>query len=166
LPVVDAREDPDELFEQAQAAEEEKDFDTAQRLYRKIMRIDSRDPAAAFNLGNLLRGVGQKIEAEAAHRTACKADPRFAEAWYNLADLLDERGKPDQAVVCLNKALGADPNYADALFNLGLVHQRHERLADAAACWRRYLVLDRESSWASRAKQALKYCEMKIAQSR
>ena len=57
------------------------------------------------------------------------------------------------------------PTYADALFNLGLLHLRNDRHAEAAACWRRYLALDQESPWASRARQALKYCEMSLARS-
>jgi tetratricopeptide (TPR) repeat protein len=165
LPVGEAQEDVDALFEQAQSAEEAKDIETAQRLYRKVMRTDPRDPAAAFNLGNLLRSAGQKVEAEAAYRAATKADAGFAEAWYNLADILDDQGQADKAAVCLARALDADPNYADALFNLGLLHQRNDRYAEAATFWRRYLALDKESPWASRAKQALKYCEMTLARS-
>jgi tetratricopeptide (TPR) repeat protein len=158
-------ESPDELFEQAQVAEEAEDFEAAERLYRKVMRIDAGEPTAAFNLGNLLRGSGRKVEAEAAYRAAIKAEPRFAEAWYNLADLLDDQNQPDKAVACLERALEADPAYADALFNLGLLLQRMQRHTDAARCWRRYLVIDADSSWATRAKRALKYCEMQIAQS-
>jgi tetratricopeptide (TPR) repeat protein len=165
LPVHAARENADDVFEQAQAAEEAGEFATAERLYRKVRRLDPRDPVAAFNLGNLLRSDGRKVEAEAAYRAATKADPDFAEAWYNLADLRDEQGDPQQAVACLKRALDADPHFADAIFNLGLLYQRADNAAEAAACWRRYLALDKESSWASRARQALKYCEMKIAQS-
>jgi tetratricopeptide (TPR) repeat protein len=166
LPVADAQENPDELFEQAQAAEAAMDLATAQRLYRKVMRIDPGDPTAAFNLGNLLRSVGQKIEAEAAYRAATKADPGFAEAWYNLADVLDDQSQAGKAVTCLERALKADPDYADAIFNLGLLHQRGEQHAEAAKCWRRYLALDNESDWAARARRALKYCEMQIAHPR
>jgi tetratricopeptide (TPR) repeat protein len=165
LPVGETQQDPDELFEQAQSAEQAKDVETAQRLYHRVMRIDPSDPTAAFNLGNLLRSLGQKVEAEAAYRAATKADAKFAEAWYNLADILDEQGQSDKAVAYLERALDADPDYADAIFNLGLLHQRADRHAEAAACWRRYLALDDESSWAARAKRALKYCEMQIAHS-
>lgn len=165
LPVDVAHDDPDTLFEQAQSAEDAADTETAQRLYRKVMRIDPGDPAAAFNLGNLLRASGRKVEAEAAYRKAIKADPRFAEAWYNLADLLDEQGHCDKAIASLKRAVDADPDYADALFNLGLLHQRGDRLAEAATYWRRYLTLDGTSPWAERARQALKYCEIQIAHS-
>jgi tetratricopeptide (TPR) repeat protein len=164
LPVGESQEeDADALFEQAQSAEEAKDLETAQRLYRKVMRMEPGDPAAAFNLGNLLRSIGQKVEAEAAYRSATRVDSAFAEAWYNLADMLDDQGQPDKAMDCLARALDADPNYADALFNLGLLHQRCDRLTEAAGYWRRYLALDKESSWAARARQALKYCEIQIA---
>jgi len=165
LPVGEANEDADALFEQAQAAEEAQDIETAQRLYRKVMRMEPGDPAAAFNLGNLLRALGQKVEAEAAYRAATKAEPGFAEAWYNLADMLDDQGQCDKAVACFGRALDADPDYADALFNLGLLHQRYDRHAEAAACWRRYLALDKDSDWASRARQGLKLCEMQITHS-
>jgi tetratricopeptide (TPR) repeat protein len=163
LPVEPAVESIDALFEQAQAAEATNDIETAVRLYQRVMRIDPGDPAAAFNLGNLLRACGRKVEAESAYRGATKADPRFAEAWYNLADLLDDQRQADKAVICLQQALAADPGYADALFNLGLLHHRSDRLADAANCWRRYLAIDQASPWAARARQALKYCEMQIA---
>jgi tetratricopeptide (TPR) repeat protein len=165
LPVGQAQENPDEVFEQAQAAEAAGDVETAWRLYRKVMRMDPSDPAAAFNLGNALRAAGRKVEAEAAYRAATKTDPAFAEAWYNLADLLDDQKQPDKAIACLQRALEIDPNYADALFNLGLLHQRREEFTAAAGCWRRYLALDRDSDWAARARQALKYCEMQIAHS-
>jgi len=160
LPVEEAHEGPDELFEQAQAAEEAKDIDTAQRLYRKVMLIDPRDPAAAFNLGNLLRSLGRKVEAEAAYRAASRVDPTFAEAWYNLADMLEERGEMDQAVVCLNKALNADSGYADALFNLAGLKMRVGEADDAIPLWERYLALDAASEWAERARQSLALCRM------
>ena len=165
LPVAGEPESPDELFEQAQAAEEAGNAEAAERLYRRVMRSDPGDPAAAFNLGNLLRSAGRRVEAEKAYHSATKADPGFAEAWYNLADMLDDQGQPDQAVACLRRALAADPDYADAIFNLGLLHQRGERHAEAAGYWRRYLALDKDSAWASRARRALKYCEMQIARS-
>jgi tetratricopeptide (TPR) repeat protein len=163
--VGDPGDSPDALFEEAQAAEEACDVETAQRLYRRVMRIDPDDPAAAFNLGNLLRAAGKKVEAEAAYRAALKADPRFAEAWYNLADLLEEQSRTEMAIDCLQRALKADPDYADATFNLARLLHRHGKHLDAAVYWRRYLAIDETSEWAARAKRALKFCEIQIAHS-
>ena len=163
LPMASQQDNPDILFEQAQVAEEANDGATAERLYRRVMKLDPEDPAAPYNLGNLLRGNARVIEAEASYRSAIDADPQFAEAWYNLADILDEQGRADEAILCLQRAVDADPEYADAVFNLALFLQRLEKHAPAAQWWRRYLELDGSSLWAARARRALKFCEIQIA---
>ena len=72
---------PDDLFEQAQSAEEVGDIAEVERLYRLLMKSDPTDASARFNLV-------RNVEAEAALRTAARIDPTFAQAWYNLGDLL------------------------------------------------------------------------------
>jgi tetratricopeptide (TPR) repeat protein len=153
----------DAAFAQAQAAEEDGDAATAEAQYRRVMKLDPSDPAPGLNLGNLLREQRRPVEAEAAYRWAVKTDPRFAPAWHNLADMLEEAGRLAEAVDCEQRALDADPKYADAVFNMALFLQRLERHIDAAPLWRRYLELDRDSPWAERAKRALKYCEIQLA---
>ncbi len=153
----------DGAFAQAQAAEEAGDLQSAESLYRRVMKLDPNDPAAALNLGNLLRVQQRMVEAEAAYRWAVKADPNFPPAWHNLADLLDESGRLTEAVDCERRALTADPQFADAMFNLALYLQRLGNHAEAATWWARYLERDRTSQWAERAKRALKYCEMEMA---
>jgi tetratricopeptide (TPR) repeat protein len=163
LDVDKPADDADAAFAHAQAAEEQSDVATAERLYGRAMKIDPADPAAPFNLGNVLRSSGRNLEAEAAYRAAVKADPHFAQAWYNLADVLDDQRRTREAIDCLNRALESDPTYADAMFNMALILQRLERHADAAQWWRRYLGIDASSPWAARAKRALKYCEIQLA---
>lgn len=164
LPVEKPKDaDADEAFVQAQSAEAAGDLRMAESLYRRVMKLAPDDPAAGLNLGNLLRDAGRQVEAEAAYQRAVKADPGFAPAWHNLADLLDERGRLAEAVDCQKRALEADPDYADAMFNLALFLQRLGEHAEAASWWRCYLEQDRMSSWAERAKRALKYCEMQMA---
>jgi tetratricopeptide (TPR) repeat protein len=113
LAVDGVREDPDELFDRAHAAEQTGDIAEAERLYR-LMKSDPTDASAPFNLGNMLRAVARTIEAEAAFRAATCANPAFAEAWYTLADLLDDQGRSEVAVDCLRKALLVAPDYIDA----------------------------------------------------
>ncbi len=163
LDVQASAEDADALFEQAQSAEARDDPAPPARLYQRLMKMDPQDPAAAFNLGNLLRATGRALEAETAYRAAVKADPDYAAAWYNLADVLDEQSRTADGIDCLKRALAADPGYADAMFNLALFLQKLDRPAEAARWWRRYIELDGSSPWAARARRALKYCEMRLA---
>jgi tetratricopeptide (TPR) repeat protein len=162
LPVSPHEQNPDALFEQAQAAEDAGNFAEAERLYRVLMKCDPADAAPPFNLGNMLRANGGKVEAEAAFRAATRADPMFAEAWYNLSDLLDEQGRSEAAIECLRRALRAAPEYADAMFNLALLLQRNNKHAEAAEYWRHYLANDTQSEWAARARRSLKFCEMQV----
>jgi tetratricopeptide (TPR) repeat protein len=163
LPVSRTADDAAALFEEAESAEEAKDTAAAERLYRRLAKLDRTDPIAPFRLANLLSAAGRSTEAEAAYRQALERDRDLAEAWYNLAGLLDDKGRVVEATACLQKALEADPNYADAMFNLALLLQRRERYRDALTWWKRYIELDSTSSWATRAKRAVKYCEILIA---
>jgi len=52
------------------------------------------------------------------------------------------------------------PDYSDAMFNLALLLQRKTNVQKAADYWRRYLAIDGQSEWASRARRSLKFCEM------
>jgi tetratricopeptide (TPR) repeat protein len=162
LAVDGARDDPDDLFDRAHAAEQVGDIAEAERLYRFLMKSDPTDASAPFNLGNMLRAAARTVEAEAALRAATRANASFAEAWYNLADLLDDQGRCEAAVECLRKTLVAAPEYIDAMFNLALLLQRKGAFAEAADYWRRYLVSDRASEWAVRARRSLKFCDIQM----
>jgi hypothetical protein len=70
LAVDQSQNNTDDLFEQAQSAEEAGDIGEAERLYRILMKSDPTDASAPFNLGNLLRVCARNVEAEAALRTA------------------------------------------------------------------------------------------------
>jgi len=161
LAVDGARDDPDDLFDRAHAAEQVGDIAEAERLYRLLMKSDPTDASAPFNLGNMLRAAARIVEAEAALRAATRADAAFAEAWYNLADLLDNQGRSEAAIECLRKALVVAPDYIDAMFNLALLLLRKGSYAEAADYWRRYLAHDRASEWAMRARRSLKFCEIR-----
>ncbi|MBV9968390.1 MAG: tetratricopeptide repeat protein [Xanthobacteraceae bacterium] len=162
LDVAAPGDDPEATFAAAQAAEEAGDHETAERLYGRVMKLDPAEPTAAFNLGNVLRARGRNLEAEAAYGAAVKADPSFAAAWYNLADMLEDQRRTAEAIAALRRALDSDPAYLDAMFNLALLLQRLERHAEAAQWWRRYLAVDASSSWAARARRALKFCEIQL----
>jgi tetratricopeptide (TPR) repeat protein len=162
LAVDQSQNNIDDLFEQAQSAEESGDIAEAERLYRVLMKSDPTDASAPFNLGNMLKAEGRNVEAEAALRSATRVDPTFADAWYNLSDLLDEQGRVEPAIECLRTVLRVAPDYADAMFNLALLLQRINQYAEAADYWCRYLASDGQSEWAARARRSLKFCEVQL----
>ena len=52
------------------------DAATAERIYRRLIKVDATDAAARFNLANLLRAADRAVEAEAMYRDATKAARR------------------------------------------------------------------------------------------
>jgi tetratricopeptide (TPR) repeat protein len=165
LPIEPQGRDAEAVFEEALAAEEEEDWERAERLYRLVIKLDPEDAAAPFNLANIFRVRSKPIEAETLYKGAVARDPAFAEAWYNLGGLFEDQRRIPEAIQCLECAIKADPSYADAVFNLALLLQRQERLKEAVAQWQRYLDIDRSTDWAARARRALKYCEIQLTAS-
>jgi tetratricopeptide (TPR) repeat protein len=81
LPVSPPAPNADALFEQAQAAEDAGDIAEAERLYRVLMNCDPGDAAPPFNLGNMFRATGRKIEAEAALRAATRRSRKLVQSF-------------------------------------------------------------------------------------
>ena len=136
---------------------------TAERLYRRVDEDRPGDPAAPFNLGNLLRAGGRSSKPRppiAPPSRPTRTSPRPG----TISPICSTtRADTTEAIAHLERALDADPAYADAMFNLGTALSQRSTSAEAADWWRRYLALDRRSPWAARAQRALKYCEMQIA---
>lgn len=148
----------DELFEQAEQAEGLGDWPKAERLYRRYVDRDRKDPTAAYNLGNMLYRLGRAREARLWLQHAVGLDPSFAEGWYNLS--LIARASGDRHAACrhLEQALAADPAFADAMFNLAVLRFEFGEHAAAEALWRRYLQHDARSEWARKARCGLALC--------
>lgn len=152
----------EELFAEAEAAEEGGDYNEAAAIYRRYLAIDRTDSVAAFNRANCLRAAGRKAEAVHDYARAIKLDPTFAEAWFNLAGLVGESGHLDAARRHLRKAIELDDDYADAIFNLAKIEFDSGNLAEARRRWLRYLALDRDSEWARAAERGVQYVNLHL----
>jgi tetratricopeptide (TPR) repeat protein len=154
----------EELFAEAEAAEEDGRHDKAAALYQRCLAMDPSDAVAAFNRANSLRAAGRQVEAAHDYARAIKLDPGFVEAWFNLAGLMMERRRSDSARRHLQKAIALDGNYADAIFNLGKLEFDAGDLGNARRWWARYLELDSESEWARAAARGVQFIDLHLAQ--
>ncbi|MER8504497.1 MULTISPECIES: tetratricopeptide repeat protein [unclassified Mesorhizobium] len=153
----------EELFADAEAAEEAEDHEQAAALYQRCLAIDPSDAIAAFNRANCLRAAGHAAEAAHDYARAIKLDPGFVEAWFNLAGLMSEEGRVASARRHLLKAIALDPNYADAVFNLARLEFDAGNLAEARRRWVRYLELDANSEWARMAAKGIQFVDLQLA---
>jgi predicted O-linked N-acetylglucosamine transferase (SPINDLY family) len=103
----------------------------AARLLRAA--IAARPGVAIYwnNLGNALRALARRDEAEAAYRESLRLDPRYALAAYNLGALKQDSGEPDAARAAFETALRVDPSLAAANQALADLSRREGRVDDA-----------------------------------
>ncbi|TIL57261.1 MAG: tetratricopeptide repeat protein [Mesorhizobium sp.] len=153
----------EELFADAEAAEEAEDHEQAAALYQRCLGIDPSDAIAAFNRANCLRAAGRAAEAAHDYARAIKCDPGFVEAWFNLAGLMSDEGREASARRHLQKAIAFDQNYADAVFNLARLEFDAGNLAEARRNWARYLELDASSEWARMAAKGIQFIDLQLA---
>ncbi|ESY65457.1 MULTISPECIES: tetratricopeptide repeat protein [Mesorhizobium] len=153
----------EELFTEAEMAEEGGDHAGAAALYQRCLAIDPTDAIAAFNRANCLRAGGHAAEAAHDYARAIKLDPAFVEAWFNFAGLMSEQGREASARRHLQKAIALDKNYADPVFNLARLEFDAGNLPEARRLWVRYLELDGVSEWAGVAAKGVQFVDMQLA---
>ncbi|OHV73808.1 O-linked GlcNAc transferase [Mesorhizobium sp. LCM 4576] len=153
----------EELFAEAEMAEEQGHHDDAAALYQRCLAIDPKDAIAAFNRANCLRAGGRIAEAAHDYARAIKLDPGFVEAWFNLAGLMSDEGKVASARRHLQKAIALDKAYADPVFNLARLEFDAGNLMEARRLWVRYLELDAESEWARTAQKGIQFVDLHMA---
>ena len=156
---LDAGPPLEEIFEAALEAETLGDLDTAERLYELCVRSDKKDALAAFNLGNVLIGLGRAKDAEVYFRHAIVRDPAMAEAHYNLGVATEARGDAESARSHFQSAIGVSTDYTDAIYSLALLEFSRNRFDEAAPLFRKFLRIEPDGEWAVRAKKALTVCD-------
>ena len=86
---------------------------------------------------------GQLQHAEAAFRRVLKAQPSHPVALHLLGAVALQAGKNETAVDLIGKAIAVKPDYAEAHNNLGSELVNQDKLAEAVACYRKAIDLNR-----------------------
>ena len=109
-----------------------RDYRSAEALYRDV---EAKLPSNAFvhyNLGKLLDESGRPAAGVAEYQQAIAGDPRMMYAYFNLGNAFSELGRPRDAEAAFRRALDLNPNYAQARYNLGNTLLQQGRKAEAA----------------------------------
>jgi Tfp pilus assembly protein PilF len=120
-----------EIFQQALAAQRQREFVAARDLYLEALHLDPRNAEAHNNLGAVYRALNDPRSAEAAYRRALELDARYAQAWSNLGALLGAQGRVREAIDALQRAAQLDPGNAGAKINLAIQYRAAGLLTEA-----------------------------------
>jgi tetratricopeptide (TPR) repeat protein len=126
-------------FADAIQAHRDGDLDTAERLYRAILRAEPKHFDATQLLGAVLLVRGRHKEAGQLLRRAIAFNPNVAAVHNNLGNVLRDEGMAQEAVASYDRAVALDPAAADAYNNRGNALGDLNRFAEALADYERAL---------------------------
>jgi tetratricopeptide (TPR) repeat protein len=113
----------------------------AERIYRRILSIDSRHAGCLHMLGTLAHQVGREEVAVQLIRAAIGIEPEPAAYYSNLGTILQAQGLLAEATIAYQDALDRNPSLAEAQMNLGTVLEAQGRPNLAASRFRAAIAL-------------------------
>lgn len=99
-------------------------LDLAYNAFRKIIKIDSNDFEAHYNLGNILVSQEQKPKAIESFKTAINLNPKYARAYNNLGSLYFERNETKMAITAFKKAVFMEPMFNEPILNINRIWEQ------------------------------------------
>lgn len=104
---------------------------TAERLYKKLLEREARNPEVWYLAGYLAIQRGEHVVALHRLTRTLALRPDFPEAELNRANLLMEMGRIEEAIAAWRKVLAANPDRIEAHGNLAIALARLGRHAEA-----------------------------------
>ena len=105
--------------------------------FQKTAELMPNDAEAHFNLGVVLKSLGQLDEAVSSYRRALQLNPAYAEAHSNLGNALRDLGQLESAVASYRSALMIKSNSATAHNSMGTALKDLGKLDAAIESYRR-----------------------------
>jgi tetratricopeptide (TPR) repeat protein len=115
----------------------------AAEAYRQALALGGPDCDVAFNLANVLFGLGLKEEASERYQQVVELNPGYAEAWNNLGIVLAQLRRPEKACHAFKRALAL--GYPDAHYSLADLLDGLGQTLAAREHWRACARLDPSS---------------------
>lgn len=128
-----------EFYERGAYYFSSRDFDRAERDYRRAIELQPVFPEAHNRLGRALMMQGSFRSAAREFREAIEeSGGNYPAAQYNLGFALQQQGRYDEAISAYTDAIRSKGGeYPDAYFQIGRSHIARNRFAEAAEAFRR-----------------------------
>jgi len=140
-PKATQKADAGALIKRAAAHHGRNEFDTAEDLYRQVLRAEPGHFDALHLCGVLMQQRGRSAEALELIGAALAANARVAAAHSNYGLVLAALGRYADALASYDKALALTPDYAEALHNRGNALVALDRYEEALASFDRAIAL-------------------------
>ena len=113
-----------EIYISAVVHHQKGNFETAENLYKKILKQLPNHINAQCNLGGLYVQTGKKNDAKSILQDVLRIEPNNINANANLAIVFNHLGEHEKSIECHKKVLSIDPNNTDTHTNLGSSYKK------------------------------------------
>lgn len=131
----------------------------AKLAFSSALDIDYNFHNARYNLALVEIRVGNLESALSLLNIVNKSWPEDVQVQQAIGNVLFRLDRFEEAKVYFEKMFKADDKDSSALFSLARCHTELGNKKDAIKCWKKFLELDRSSSWAGTARRYLKELE-------
>ncbi len=125
------RQKPQQLLQDALAAQRRGSLSDAKRLYASVLKIDPANAAACGNLAIIAAQEGDVAEAERLFRRQIALKPDYPAGYNNLGLVLQQQNHLTEAIAAHRQAIKCNPTYAEAFLALGNALERQHDLDGA-----------------------------------
>jgi len=119
-----------------------------QAIYRtkKALRLNPKNPALHYRLGNLHKRLGQWDKAIEQYQKTLAIQPSFVPALSNLAMAYTIKGKYAEAISLFSKVVGLQPDNVGAYYNIACIYARQNK-AGYAVEWLKKAISKGYNNW-------------------
>jgi len=135
---------PEQLLNDALAAQRGGSIIEAKRLYASLLNIDPANAAAYGNLAIIAAQQGDLATAERLFRQGIRLKPTDPVAYNNLGSVLQQQGRLADAIAAHRQAIKLNPNYAEAFLALGNALKQQGDVEGAMAAYHSAVAVRRD----------------------
>jgi Tfp pilus assembly protein PilF len=140
------------LVDQGNVMLGEEKHEEALKLYQEALAMYPEYARAHYNIGVVLKLLGQMEKAAASYEKALLIEPEDIEALNNLGVILRGLGRLEEAAAKYRMALAIKPENAETHNNLGVLLRKLGRIEEAAASYEQALAIRPEYAEVSNNK--------------
>ena len=119
-----------------------KEFQTAEKLYKEVLTLNKNHLEANFNLGTLYSQLRKFDLALPLLMKAKELNPSNINIDLNIGNLFLDKGDPESSLKYFEKIIQIQPNFILAHFNKGIIFNNQKKYLDAIRCFEKVIELD------------------------
>jgi tetratricopeptide (TPR) repeat protein len=124
-----------QILREATAAHQIGNLGEAETLYRRVLKLDAKQPQVLLMLGILHAQRGNYVDAEQVLQRALKLNPDEAGIQFNYGNVLLGLERFDDALAAFGKAAQLNPTLVEAHLNRGNILMLLKRYEEAVTCF-------------------------------